>query len=106
MYLGSRMLSLQSKRRAPLLSEWNKDFITVQETDHFKVMIDPNRNPLDKENASYLLVFKKYNTIEASANSMVIILSFLNEAEEGYLGLLSKQKAKAEQEVEALPTLN
>lgn len=84
------------------LSNWNETYITIKETEHFKVVSDPNRDPRDKEGHGYYLVYKKYNTIEAAANSIVIILSFLAEAEEGYAALTAQKSEEPRQ----VPVLN
>jgi hypothetical protein len=88
------------------LSNWTEGYTLVRESPNFKVMLNPERSPLEKEGHSYLLIFKKYNTLEASANSFIIALSFLYEAENGLSELETKEKQEQQAEEVPLPTLN
>ena len=69
------------------MNNWFKDFVTVKATPNFSIMLNPKRDPLEKEGYSYHLVFNRYSTIEASANSFLLISTFLDEAENGLASL-------------------
>lgn len=87
--MGTELIKI-IKRKLTLNNNWFKEFIAVKKTPNFSIMYNPARNPLDKEGYSYHLVYNKFNTIEASANSFLLISAYLNEAESGYSEMIGE----------------
>jgi hypothetical protein len=58
----------------------------VKESKHFAVLYNPHTNPLKQEEKEHTfhLVYKPYWTIEASANSVILIHEFLEQAEKAW----------------------
>lgn len=66
------------------MTENNKNYfegyVTVKETEAFRIMYNPNLNPLEVESV-YILVYKPFNTVEIKGNSYCGMLGYLSQAE-------------------------
>lgn len=83
----------------------NKRFdgwLVVKQTPNFSILHDPKSDPLDKETYSYQLVYKLYGTVEASANSIILISTFLSEAEQSFSELNGPKKESGSEEARSL----
>lgn len=80
-----------------MLNSWSNGFVVVNERSDFCVLLNPSYTPFTESMFAYYLVYKKYNTVEAVANSIIVINSFLEEAQTAYDSTFkTKQESKTE----------
>lgn len=77
-----------------------KDYSVVKNGKHFFLAHKKASDPFDEKDSQYLLVFKKYSTIEARAGSYIMACDYLVQADE-----MAGALASPSTEVKEKPTL-
>ena len=75
-------------------------FETVKHTKNFAVLHKTDSDPFNEKDSAFYLVNKKYSTVEAEGKSCIMLMEFLEQAEEAFLSI-----EKPDKQVEKAPTI-